>query len=192
MSEIITFGDIKDRLSIRQVVGSVVELDKKGRGRCCFHSPDKHPSLTVSDKYQKFTCWACGACGDIYDFTQRLHGLTKKQAFDYLAQRAGFDVNGRLTEAAKKEIEQRRLERERKRQFCEWIDYWRDEVAELIRRMDTIADQLTPENIEAWGPIVICDREYLEYLWEILAHGTPEEQAFLYKEKRQVWGAIEW
>jgi hypothetical protein len=48
--------------------------------RCCFHSPDKHPSLSIS-RDGGFKCHACGAIGGgIIDFEMLRSGTDFKTA----------------------------------------------------------------------------------------------------------------
>jgi hypothetical protein len=43
---------------------------------CCFHAPDKHPSLRVNLRVGNFVCWSCGTRGgDVIDFVQKRDGV---------------------------------------------------------------------------------------------------------------------
>lgn len=54
--------------------------------RCCFHSPDKHPSLSVNFKTGAFCCFSCEVKGgSIIKFYQLLHGVDYKTAIQMLA-----------------------------------------------------------------------------------------------------------
>jgi len=55
-----------------------VELRATGQGftGCCPFHDDSTPSLSVGGVPDRFTCFGCGAHGDVIDFVQRLHGLT--------------------------------------------------------------------------------------------------------------------
>jgi hypothetical protein len=54
--------------------------------RCCFHSPDKHPSLSVNFRTGAFRCWSCGTKGGgIIKFYQLLHNVDYKTAIQMLA-----------------------------------------------------------------------------------------------------------
>lgn len=66
--------------AIEDVVGSVVDLKKRGRewsGLCPFHS-ESTPSFTVyygKDGKGRFRCFGCGAHGDEYDFVCQTQGV---------------------------------------------------------------------------------------------------------------------
>ncbi|UCH27930.1 MAG: DNA primase [Trueperaceae bacterium] len=92
-------SDVKDqirqRLDIVEVIGSVVALKPAGRsqykGLCPFHS-EKTSSFHVHQERGFFYCFGCGAKGDIFDFVMRTQGVDFFEALQFLGQRAGIDV----------------------------------------------------------------------------------------------------
>ncbi len=86
--------DIRDRVSVSEVVARKVKLGKRGRefvGLCPFHS-EKTPSFTVSDEKGFFHCFGCGAHGDVIGFLMRGEGLPFPDAVEKLAALAGLPV----------------------------------------------------------------------------------------------------
>ena len=86
--------ELKYRSDIEQVVGSYVNLRRRGRtlsGLCPFHS-EKSPSFTVYPDTQSFYCFGCGAGGDVISFIRRIENLDYMEAVRLLAQRAGMQV----------------------------------------------------------------------------------------------------
>jgi DNA primase len=86
--------ELRNRLSISQVVGRRVRLQKRGRehtGLCPFHN-EKTPSFTVSDDKSFFHCFGCGAHGDVVGFVMRSEGLPFPEAVERLAREAGLEV----------------------------------------------------------------------------------------------------
>ncbi len=82
---------IKERLSIQEVVGSYINLQKAGKNfkaRCPFHN-EKTPSLVISPERNNYYCFGCGANGDIFSFVQEFEGIEFKTALKNLADRAG-------------------------------------------------------------------------------------------------------
>ncbi len=85
---------IKERLSIEEVIGSYVKLEKSGKNlkaRCPFHN-EKTPSFYVSPDRGGFFCFGCGAKGDIFSFVEQFEGLDFMGALKLLADKAGVDI----------------------------------------------------------------------------------------------------
>lgn len=86
--------DIKERLSITDVVGAYVELERAGKNlkaRCPFHS-ERTPSFVVSPDRGTYYCFGCGAKGDIFSFVEAFEGLDFRGALQQLADRAGVEL----------------------------------------------------------------------------------------------------
>ena len=79
----IDVATIRREHPIEDVVrASGVELRRAGHGLvgCCPFHDDATPSLSVGGVPDRFTCFGCGAHGDVIDFVQRLHGMTFVEA----------------------------------------------------------------------------------------------------------------
>lgn len=86
--------EIKSRCNIVDVVGRHVVLKKAGsnhKGLCPFHN-EKTPSFIVSEARQSFTCFGCGATGDVIEFTKRYHNLDFPGAIEKLAGEYGIEL----------------------------------------------------------------------------------------------------
>ncbi|MBI2046065.1 MAG: DNA primase [Parcubacteria group bacterium] len=89
-----TVEQIKERLSITDVVESYVKLGRAGnsiKALCPFHS-EKTPSFIVSQARGTFHCFGCGKGGDIFTFVQEIEGLDFSGALKLLAERAGVEL----------------------------------------------------------------------------------------------------
>ena len=85
---------IKERLSIEEVVSSYIKLDKAGanlKAKCPFHN-EKTPSFFISPDRGTYYCFGCGASGDIFTFVEEFEGLDFKGALKLLADRAGIPL----------------------------------------------------------------------------------------------------
>ncbi|MDR2131759.1 MAG: DNA primase [Clostridiales Family XIII bacterium] len=85
--------EIKSRCNIVDVIGRQVTLKKAGahyKGLCPFHG-EKTPSFTVSEDKQRFTCYGCGASGDVINFVQRMQNLSFLEAAEKLAEEYGIE-----------------------------------------------------------------------------------------------------
>lgn len=89
--------EIKDRANIVDIISDYVTLQKRGanyQGLCPFHS-EKTPSFVVSENKQIFTCFGCGAKGDVIEFLKRQDNLTFMEAVEKLANRYGINLENR-------------------------------------------------------------------------------------------------
>jgi len=88
-------GEVKQRLSIDEVVGGYVELKRSGRnlkGLCPFHA-EKSPSFMVNPEKGIYHCFGCGEGGDHFEFVMKMEGLSFREALEKLAQKSGLDLS---------------------------------------------------------------------------------------------------
>ena len=72
------FETVKNNISLREAAQAYgLEVNRHGKSLCPFHN-DRHPSLYVADDH--YYCFACGAHGDVIDFTARLFDLKPYEA----------------------------------------------------------------------------------------------------------------
>jgi DNA primase len=86
--------DLRQRVSIIDVVGRKVRLNRRGHeasGLCPFHN-EKSPSFTVSEDKGFYHCFGCGAHGDVIGFVMNSDGLDFRNAVEKLAAEAGLSV----------------------------------------------------------------------------------------------------
>ncbi|WKZ56778.1 MAG: DNA primase [Bdellovibrionota bacterium] len=104
-----TIEAIKDRVSLLEVVGELVQLKRQGTnhmGLCPFHG-EKSPSFSVREDAKFYHCFGCGASGNVITFVMQTRGLSFVDAVEDLAQRAGIPVEhigGAKTPAARRDI----------------------------------------------------------------------------------------
>lgn len=83
-----SIAKLKESINIVDVVSHALPLKKAGanyKGLCPFHA-EKTPSFVVNERLQFFTCFGCGAKGDVIEFVQRYYRLDFTEALDKLAE----------------------------------------------------------------------------------------------------------
>ena len=91
--------DFKDQLKqqadIVRIIGEYVKLRKSGaqnfQGLCPFHK-EKTPSFSVHATRGYFHCFGCGESGDVYQFLQKIEGITFGEAIRELASKLGVSM----------------------------------------------------------------------------------------------------
>lgn len=97
--------NLKNQVNIVDVVGRTVPLKRTGsnfKGVCPFHN-EKTPSFVVSEQKQIFTCFGCGASGDVIEYVKRYYNLEFTEAVEKLAgeygialEKRGYDDNRKI------------------------------------------------------------------------------------------------
>lgn len=89
-----TKEEIKTKLTLSEVVGSKVKLQKAGREfkACCPFHNEKSPSFYVNDDKQFYHCFGCGAHGDHFTFVMEQDKLSFIDAMKRLAEQAGVTM----------------------------------------------------------------------------------------------------
>jgi len=89
-----TVQQIKERLTIQDIVGPYVKLRRAGRslvGLCPFHK-EKTGSFHVSAERGTWHCFGCGEGGDGFSFIEKVEGVDFKGALKILAEKAGVPL----------------------------------------------------------------------------------------------------
>lgn len=92
---------IKDRLSILDVIGPYVELHKAGKsfkGKSPFTN-ERTPSFYVSPEKGMYYCFSTSQGGDMFTFLQQIEGVEFKEALRILAEKAGVELTPERPEA---------------------------------------------------------------------------------------------
>ena len=92
------FNRIRTSVNIVDVIGSYINLDKKGKnyfGICPFHE-DHNPSLSVSEEKQIYTCFVCGATGNVFSFVKDYENISFLESVEKIADNNGIKLTHKL------------------------------------------------------------------------------------------------
>lgn len=104
--------EIKNRLSIVDVIGDYIKLEKKGSsyvGLCPFHD-DHNPSFSVNEPRKMYKCFVCEKGGNVYTFLQEHLKISFREAVLMLAKKANIEIEDDYTssESYKKNEEKKK------------------------------------------------------------------------------------
>ena len=88
-------NNIRNSVDIVDVISKYIPLTQKGKnyfGICPFHD-DHSPSMSVSKEKQIYTCFTCGATGNVFKFIMDYENISFKESIKTIASIAGIKVN---------------------------------------------------------------------------------------------------
>lgn len=87
-------NEIRNKTDIVEIVSKYVNLTKKGKnyiGVCPFHD-DHSPSMSVSPEKQIYTCFSCGASGNVFTFVSDFEKISFIEAVKLLGEKVGIEI----------------------------------------------------------------------------------------------------
>jgi DNA primase len=102
---------VRATVSIVDVVGQHVQLRRTGRnwvGLCPFHG-EKTPSFNVREETGRYKCFGCDASGDVFTFVQQTEHVDFIGSVEFLAAKAGIQLNYTSTGQSKDRARRKRL-----------------------------------------------------------------------------------
>lgn len=100
---------IRNSVDIVEIISEYLPLTQRGRnyfGVCPFHD-DHSPSMSVSPTKQIYTCFSCGATGNVFRFVMDYEHLSFPETLQKLAQRAGISIQ--LDTSSRKSLKQNQV-----------------------------------------------------------------------------------
>ena len=93
-------NEIRNKLDIVEIISKYVPLTQRGKnyfGVCPFHD-DHSPSMSVSKEKQIYTCFSCGASGNVFTFVADFEHIGFYDAVRLLGNQIGYNLgNTRVT-----------------------------------------------------------------------------------------------
>lgn len=87
--------DIKSKVNIVDVISEYLPVEQKGKNYfaiCPFHD-DHNPSMSISPEKQIYTCFVCGASGNVFNFVASYEKVSFVSAVKKVAQKAGINLD---------------------------------------------------------------------------------------------------
>jgi len=102
-------NEIRNKTDIVEIVSGYIPLTKRGKnffGVCPFHD-DHSPSMSVNSEKQIFTCFSCGATGNVFTFVMDYEHISFIEAVKILGEKLGInvDVKGKIEKSSKNNLE---------------------------------------------------------------------------------------
>lgn len=90
-------NEIRNKVDIVEVISKYVPLTQRGKnyfGVCPFHD-DHSPSMSVSKEKQIFTCFSCGATGNVFTFVADYEHIGFYDAVRLLGNQVGYNLGNK-------------------------------------------------------------------------------------------------
>lgn len=164
--------DVKTAVTVPMLLEFYGITISRGRCRCPIHNGSDR-NMMIRDQY--YHCWVCGSVGTVIDLQAAIAGETWKEALRSLNTifNLGLDaIEPEKREAAKRRIEQRRLESLEKEAQKRWN----------VAQMDVIAGVRR----EMWKAAKNC--EEIDKLLDMCEHITQENEVRLPAWDKMLFG----
>lgn len=181
-----SFRRIRERVSSREAAEYYgLKVDSKGWALCPWHA-DKHPSMSF--RGPRWRCWVCNISGDAIDLVQRLYGLSPVQAAQRINQDLHLGLALECKQTPEQQAEARRAaeEREQKRALQRQYEAWRTKTLDDLTSLIRIANAADWGNLSNQEAAAVRDAVRLEYICDLLLHGAPQDQQYLFRHREDV------
>ena len=87
--------DIKSKVNIVDVISEYLPVEQKGKNYfaiCPFHD-DHNSSMSISPEKQIYTCFVCGASGNVFNFVANYEKVSFVSAVKKVAQKIGINLD---------------------------------------------------------------------------------------------------
>lgn len=177
-----------DMVQIAEVNGFEV---KHGFVSCPFHGSDTTPSLKLYSN--SWYCYGCGEGGDAVTFISKLYNLTPLESVRRLNSdfhlNLNFDRPQSPQERRKIEAEARRRKRVGESRAA--FTAWRSETLDRLNASFRVAHEALllledPDKLTEAEILAIKSQAYIEYISDLLTHGTLDQQIEVLKYREEV------
>lgn len=167
-----TVQEIKEKLSVLDVVQSYVKVERSGKywkGRSPFNK-EKTPSFFVSPDRGTYYCFSSGQGGDMFTFIEKMEGVDFRGALKILAEKAGVRIRSHTND-----VDHSRIERMRDAHTTAGQFFSRAMSQDTPAWKYAIERGLSEETIEAWG-IGYAKDEWRALIGELTTAGFSQKE----------------
>lgn len=98
-------NEIRKKIDIVEIISNYVPLTQRGKnyfGVCPFHD-DHSPSMSVSKEKQIYTCFSCGATGNVFTFISDYEHINFYDAVKLLGNKIGYNLGNTKSDKQKED-----------------------------------------------------------------------------------------
>lgn len=104
-------NQIRSSVNIVDIISEYIPLTPRGKnffGVCPFHD-DHSPSMSVSKEKQIYTCFTCGATGNVFKFVMNYENVSFLEAVNIVANKAGIKTDIKVSSKIKRDDKYKEL-----------------------------------------------------------------------------------
>jgi len=171
------FEEIKDRVSMPEVVKFYGFDVNRGGMMCCPFHDDRNPSMKIYE--QNYYCFGCGESGDATGFVAKIYGLRQIDAAKKISYDFGLGLFDRDRAVPIK------TEPSEYQKFRSWINSATTIVSAYIDKLNDWRERYRPKNenekLNALFVESLQQKEFVEYLRDTLKFGSKEDKREMYE-----------
>lgn len=146
---------IKDTVSALDVGTAMGFEIRRGRCRCPIHNGGDFNCVLYRGN-RGFYCHTCKAGGDIFSLVQRYYNMSFPDCVRWFNDtfHLGMDIDSPMSPEAVKHAENAQRKRVREREFAEWKERMRFDLAltaeDIVRKLENVRDEKRPRTYGEW------------------------------------------
>ena len=176
------FEEIKDRVSMPEVVKFYGFDVNRGGMMCCPFHDDRNPSMKIYE--QNYYCFGCGESGDATGFVAKIYGLRQIDAAKKISYDFGLGLFDRDRAVPIK------TEPSEYQKFRSWINSATIIVSAYFDKLNDWRERYRPKNENDKPNALFVESlqqmSYVEYLRDTLKFGSKEDQHDMYEHDKAV------
>lgn len=186
---LIDYEAVNDKLNIEDVAETYgVAVNSRGKSLCPFHG---EKTASLSYKNNRFTCFGCGARGDVVDFVSMLFHMGSADAVKKLNADFGLGM-GFSTPPDSDAVRKRQRQKQLQERFKRWELSAFKTICDYVRLLDRWRTEYRPVSAEVEQDARFVESlqkmSFAEYALDLFTvKPTPERVEFYASENNREW-----